>query len=719
MFPKKVRCTTISHVARRVWPLLLAGVALARALPAPGADLHATSAAFVPDREFPHLIRYCVEGWSLRDELGYTRQYAEEVRPGAVLHLFLQNRSRQPISITRVLLDGIDLSRHLAPRPSHQERGGVHAASFLLNDAATTPPAVRDRLEALGAPLWYQVRPNPVPPGGFTEVMVRLRRLPRVRHLKLGAASAAGETATATLSPARPAAVRIAAVNFGEGIGSLFLYLRREDGREFTLQSVHLDGTEVALPAHAPRHSFHGFLPVVVPLKPAWEFGSFHHIQATSRDGAVAATVLRARDPFFALGMWGYRNRGSTVEEQARDTSAAFRDHLFNTHMGMAGRQTGYLESKAGLQMLQEMGLRLMARTPDADTMRHPNLYARFLMDEPDAQDYSVDQLPPERRLGSFAQGLVERQQEWTTRDPRSLILLNVNLTYKPENWLVYGQLPDILCLDPYYQGVLHGILRGHPGRYEAFSHPYFVYAASEIARWASEPRPFHVILNSVFHVDREDPKRSFRYGTPEEKRIEFYYALAAGAKGISYWWFTPYGEYRGCGSDEPEAQAMMREQARLNAEARALEPLLATACPGAASGLKADPFTTAAPQWLMVRTLFVGTDVALILLINRDHLSDRIGTLYQPIPKARVTFQAPPWLQPTHAFRLAGGGVSPVALSRSEAGYVAPLENIELTEGLLLTTNPALADEVRARYQQLRPQLDRVLGAQTPRENP
>ena len=156
----------------------------------------------------------------------------------------------------------------------------------------------------------------------------------------------------------------------------------------------------------------------------------------------------------------------------------------------------------------------------------------------------------------------------------------------------------------------------------------------SEIARWACEPKPLHVILNSVSF--REDD-RAFRYGTPEEKRIEFYYALSAGARGISYWWFTPYGECRGCGSKEPAARLMMQEMARLNAEARSLEPLLAQSCPGAISGTKLDPFTKTLPYWLMARTLFVGNHTAIIILINRDHASDRIGTIYEPIPKATI----------------------------------------------------------------------------------
>ncbi|MDH7568761.1 MAG: hypothetical protein QHJ73_04160, partial [Armatimonadota bacterium] len=536
------------------WGVFLVALASTGAWAAPG--LRVTSAALLPDRLFPHLIRYCVEGSELREEAGLPNEFADPERRGAVLHLFVRNQGREPVEVKQVLLDGLDLSKHLLPL--YREHEGLRAASFLLNDPRTTPPTVRDQLEALGAPQWYQVRPNPVPAGGIAQVTVRLRRLPRGKTLSL-AAGASGAPAVGTrLRADRPAQLSLASVGFPEGGDRLFLYLRHAEGKEFLLRSVRLDGTETAVAPDQPRRNFAGFLPVVVTLPAAWEVGSFHHLQATTNEGEVAAAVVRAQEPFFALGMWGYRNYGETLPQRARDTCSAFRAHLFNTHMGMAGEQTGYLESAAGLQLLQEMGLRLLARAPDALTCGYPRLYARFLLDEPDVQDYFVNNLPDDRRLGCYGQALADRQRQWVAADPRTPTLLNVDLTYKPENWLVYGQLPDILAIDPYYQELLRGAYWKHPGRFGPLSHPYFVFACSEIARWAGEPRPLHVILNAISYRDPRDPAQTFRYGTPEEKRVECYYALAAGVRGISYWWFTPYGEYRGCGADDPGARAMM-----------------------------------------------------------------------------------------------------------------------------------------------------------------
>ena len=138
-----------------------------------------------------------------------------------------------------------------------------------------------------------------------------------------------------------------------------------------------------------------------------------------------------------------------------------------------------------------------------------------------------------------------------------------------------------------------------------------------ELRPGALPPEKVREIVKQLGKGKKVNIRRVEYDGTPEEKRIEFYYALAAGAKGISYWWFTPYGRYIGCGASDPSAKSMMQEMARLNAEARAVMPLLATACPGAISGSKIDPFASSSPPWLMVRTLFAGTHTAILILIN------------------------------------------------------------------------------------------------------
>lgn len=690
----KNHATPRHGIERLPFATILFGAILLCAISIPAvAQLAIVSSEVRPDREFPALLPHIIDGYDLKHGMGAPKPYSAFVSGGGVIAITVRNATPTPVTIEKVLLDGIDLLKQIVPKG--RENQDIRAAHYLLNDPETTPPEIKERLEALGQPQWVQVRPNPIPAGGFAEATVRFRRMPRIDTVELALEGAGSPRAATRVSPGKPSPLAIASVCFSDSIDRAYVYLRNRDGADFELQSVSLDGVAIELPKDAPRRSAHAFLPLELPLAPRWEHGSFHCISATTASGETASTVLRARDAFFALGMWGYRNHGNTEMERARDTCAAFRDHGFNTHMGMGGGAVADVEAQT---MLDEMGLRLMKRDPMTRDAGWRGLYARFLMDEPDAHEDAIKDLPPERRLGSYAQGLIERQRDWTEADPRTLDLLNVDLTYKPENWLTYGRLPDILAADPYYQMRLLDVYTKHPGWLSRDCTPYYVFAIAEVVRWAAEPRPAHILLNSVSFREGD---RVFRFGTPEEKRVEFYYALAAGAKGISYWWFTPYGECYGCGSDEPAAKAMMAEMKRLNIEARSLEPLLSRAHPAADSGVVLDPFASAAPAWLMTRSLFAGSDTMLVVLVNRDHSSDRVGTMFEPIQRAIVRLEPPAWLKPTEAFRVTREGVIPVTLVEKDAKLVAEFENLQLTEILVATRDPNLRATVERQWRE------------------
>jgi len=652
---------------------------------------------FTRDAEFPELMTYIKDGWDLKHGMAPPKPYRDIFPLGATIRAYVKNRSSDAAGLDDITLNGINLADHI--RPLHREHSGLRAASFLLNDPETTSEQTKKRLEEMGSPIWHRVRPNPVPPGKFAEIVIRLRRIPDVKILNLSFGHS-GVPAFQVQTGSDPELV-ITGINFSRKIDRVYLYVSQPDGLDFEMKSIELDG-ETATPEGGLK-STHGFLPLEIPLEQSWEYGSFHFISVETAQGLRDAALVRARDDFFALGMWGYRNHGNTDAERARDTCRAFRDHLFNTHMGMAGGQTGYLQKEEGLALLEEMGLRLMDRDAEKANVKHPRIYARFLLDEPDAHEHAVEKLPGHLRLGSYAQAIVGRQEKWTGIDPRNLSLLNVNLTYKPENWMVYGQLPDILAVDPYYQMRLKDVYWKHPGWLAKYCHPFYVFAISETAGWACRPRPLHVILNAVSFRKKN---RVFRYATPGEKRIEFYYALAAGAKGISYWWFTPYGNCRGCGSSDPEAKALMREMAVLNAEARSLEPLFAHSSPAARPGSRFDPFTTCLPYWLMARTLFAGPGAAAIILVNRDHASDRAGTYYQEIPRAKIDFLVPRGMKDPKVFRFASGKMAPVDNRREGDILKMEIQKIALTEILIVTDDPSIPERVRSRWEKVSPML-------------
>ena len=687
--------------------LCLAALIQAMPAPSPGQAAQLSGGVFIRDRMLPEMLTYTLGGWRLRVEMGLARPDGSDLPHGAVLRFFVKNTSDRPLEVSGVWLEGVDLAAQIVPE--HGEHGGTASAGYLLNPVEKTPPQLRETLDRLGRPVWYQVRPDPVPPGAAAEVNIRLQAPPQQERLRVRLSGPGWQSGELTVRTSDDPALRLAAVNFSPDIRRIYLYLRRTDGRDFRVREVRLDGRALPLPSNA-RGSSRGFLPVVLDLPAPLEFGSFHLFEVTDSTGQTARNVVRARDDFFALGMWGYRNYGNSVAERARDTCRTFRDHLFNTHMLMAGEQSGYLVgSDEGFALLQEMGLRVMSRDPTKQDIRSPWTYARFVMDEPDAHDYFASDLEPaELRLGSMGQGVVARQRDWTLRDRRTLCLLNIDNTYVPFNYLTYGSIPDILALDPYYIENLRGVYEKHPERISQFYTPMYVMGTAEYARLAAEPRPTHVILNSTSY--RFPDREPFRYPTPEEKRVEFYMALGAGAKGISYWWFTPYGECYGCGSGEPEAKALMRELARLNAEARTLLPELGVACPAAQPGSLSDPFASVKPFWVVSRTLFAGPDTAIVTLFNRNHSSDRQGTIFQPVEKATLTFTPPPWLEVRSAFRVEGGKLTPLELRKEEGSLTLDLGRLELGDMVVLTSDPSLHGRARERWGALEPVLKSVL---------
>ena len=109
----------------------------------------------------------------------------------------------------------------------------------------------------------------------------------------------------------------------------------------------------------------------------------------------------------------------------------------------------------------------------------------------------------------------------------------------KPDNYYAWGQSVDILQVDPYYQKRLVDAYWDNtnliPLYYQAY--PY-IYAVSRAVCSAAEPNPSNVILYSCqWQQSVNGATLVWPFPTPESKRMEIYYALAGGAKGLCYWW--------------------------------------------------------------------------------------------------------------------------------------------------------------------------------------
>jgi hypothetical protein len=661
-------------------------------------ELEILGAFYRSDIPFPQFLPFWRESWDLKDLTGETLQYAYKGMPlGGSIHIFVRNAEEKPLEIKDVTLEGTSLKRAIVFSEQRLKRY-LHPASIYFADLSVDE---RDRLISVGEPIWWRVNPQPVPPNGTTEIVVRLRRTPQSEKVRIKLKHADGTTEISV--PVQKEHPRVEDISFSPDLDRIYLYFRYPEGAGRKIVRVLMDGRDVTDSSSIGYDETLEIAPVLIHLETPVSPGSFHCFQAVYADGAVASAGIRVWSDEFAYGIWGAKPGRASDRELARWYLEDIYRHNINVQMEMIGSEAvrKFLKSEDGRRLCATLGIRRMVNDPGKGNTKNP--YAYFLVDEPDCGDYRVAGLKPHQRVGSLAQALVQRSHRLRLKDPVTPHLLNVDLTYKPDNWYIYGQLPDIFASDPYYQERLRDAYWNHPGRLPLYTKAIYVYAVGAISRSACAPKPLHLILNSVCHTEKD---RRFRYATPEEKRIEVYYAIAAGAKGISYWWYTPVGRYVGVGASDPEAAALWREIGLLGAEVRTAGPVIVRSCPVTL------PITASRRLW--VRSLLAGLDTLAIICVNDDYASDRIGTVVRPLENARVNLKLPSWLDPKDVFEITFEGIRDITWERNGSELILHLGMVELTRLILITADAQLRRRLEDLYSRFAPNVSRLVNHET-----
>lgn len=650
---------------------LLAGVT-------PGRAAEIVGAAYRADTPFPQYLPLWAEGWARAFAEGESLQTLQQKSPlGGYVHLYLRNAAAQPFEVSDIQLDGVSLSQALAF--AKDKTSGFNPASLYFSK---TPKPELDRLIAAGEPVWWKVDPVSIPAGGFGEVVIRLRRDPKAKAVVVKVV-AKGDSIERRVDVG-PRPPEIADISFSSRLDQVFLYVRHPRAAGVAPTRVLMDGGDVTGQSAIVSDGAIDIAPIVVRLGQPSAPGSFHCFQAAYPDGSTATAGIRAFGGDLVYGMWGYTNSGKDPEKNAKDCLTNLAAHNINVHMESMGNWTPFITSKAGFAFLDSIGMRRMVKW--IGNTRNPAYY--FLMDEPDAHDYAVNQLPVGRRLGSLGQPLVEHSKEIRARDAATPQLLNLDNTYKPDNYYTYAQLPDVVCADPYYQEQLSIMYNSRPGRLGHSTKATSVYASALVCRTAGAPKPVHIILNSVRHRGKGS---EFRMATPPEKRIELYYALAAGAKGISYWWFCPYDDFYGVGGADADAVALWKEIGLLGAEVRTAGPVLLRSCPAVVP--------VKASKYVWVRSLLAGQDALVLVVVNDNHANDRVGTVIHPIEKASVSVTPPSWLRAQDVFEITHQGVRVVTWKQTGPQVAIDLGTVEVTRLIVVTSDPQLRPQLETRY--------------------
>lgn len=657
----------------------IAGVLLgALSQPTLAASLEAVGSSWRPDVSYPQFQGLWSEAWSLKNQAGESIQYSTTNSSlGTYLQVYLHNASTQTVTIDDVKFEGISLTNAIAF--SGDLKAGLHPASLHFSKLPTNDV---EKLVAAGEPVWWKADPRVISPNGFAEIAVRFRRnaTSGPRDIEVLARDAG-----CTFRIPAEEQPQFAGLSFNPELTAIHAYVRHPRSPAGIPAKVLLDGENVTDRTSAGADPAVDTAPMELRLAQPLTPGSFHCLQAIYPDGSTAISAIRAWGGEFVYGMWGYINQGKTPQERVDYYLGDLKRHNVNAVMeSYGGEVTAYLAGPSGVEHSRTTGIRAMRNQPGK--VLNPLYY--FLTDEPDAHDYSVNQLKPLQRLGALAQALVVRSEDFRRQDPATPQLLNIDNTYKPENWYMYARLADVCCADPYFQEQQRIVWNNRPGWAAAFTKPTYVLGVATICGSACAPKPLHIILNSVRHDTRDG---GFRFATPAEKTIELFYALGGGAKGFSYWWYTPYGEFHGCGAGDDDAVALWRQIGLLGAQVRTAGPLLTRSCPATLS-IKAPP-----KSW--TRTLLVGTNTLVLLVVNDNIASDRMGTVVVPLPKTDLTVSLPAWLKPADAFEIAPQGIQNVTWNQSEGRLQLSLGQTDVARMIAVTASPDLRNDLQNAY--------------------
>ena len=110
-------------------------------------------------------------------------------------------------------------------------------------------------------------------------------------------------------------------------------------------------------------------------------------------------------------------------------------------------------------------------------------------------------------------------------------------------------------------------------------------------------------------------------------------------------------------------------------------------------------PVTASGRVW--VRCLLAGFDTVVLVCVNDDYASDRLGTVVQPVEKVELSVTLPSWLEPTDVFEVTSEGTRDIQSDRQDTRLTVHLGTLELTRLVLITADRDLRGSMQPKYEQ------------------
>lgn len=503
------------------------------------------------------------------------------------LHLFLVNEGDQPVTVSPPVVNGFD-------------------TAFLT----------RDELRPRDI-LWYRCRPNPVLPGEIADLTIVLPKPPD-KPVTVEIHASTGQIVTKTV-PCVPEPFRFQAIRFSRDLRTIYVYVRTNS----SLRRIRLDGEDVG---GAP--SFGGIAFKAVKLHQPLAKGSYHVLEAGS-----TAYQIRAIPAEFLIGVYGIPS-----PENAEDWAA----HGINHYLSFTSLPPetldllGKHDISAGAKYIREPLVdrnvgkvsffnEEAAKKSLADL--RPNLLYHELVDEPDAADYFAG-----KWLGSSAMELIARAQFLETADPGRYTFIQIDNTFRPGNYSVYGEAADVLATHRYGLG---SYLGGEAGS-TTVQRPAFLpdlLDSFKTFRLANEPKPFF----GVTHFFNLGPARSGRPPSVGEMRLQCYAMIASGARGVIHYIHSGSGG----GGEGARSKPLWDAMADLHAEIERVGEVVKSGTPAPDDWVKSSSPNVQAKA-------VISTDGIAVILLNLSHRSSLESFTEKPVRDAEITLRIPPWIKPS-----------------------------------------------------------------------
>ena len=530
----------------------------------------------------------------------------------ASVHLFLVNEGKSPVTVSPPVVDGF------------------HTATL-----------TRDGLH-VGSVLWYRCRPNPIPPGGTADVTIVLAE-PAEKPVSVEILASDGTKITKQVSCA-PQKLAFQAIRFGSDLRTIDLSVRADDpSRTWRVKSVRMDGRKVGSPS---CESADGFAFARIRLQEPLVKGSFHVFEVETDAGMRATAQARAIEPEFLIGVYG-----SPTDDNIKDWAA----HGCNHYLSFGSIPADLLDTFAtsGISVgAKYIGGPLVDRAAGKvtvfdeapaiktvdDVRMKPNLLYHHLVDEPDVSDYYAN-----RTLGASGMELMTRQAFFEKDDPQRFTFIQIDNTFRPRNYRVYGEAADVSATHRYSLG---SYIHSEAGT-EQYTKLQFLddlLDTSAKFRSATEPRTFWMIPQ-FFNLGNG---RSGRPPTIEEMRLQCYASVSEGASGLIHYIHSGSGGGGEGGRCKPLWDAMTD----MHAELMRVGEVVSEGTPAPMNWV-----TSSSPN--LYARLIVSGDRMAVVLINRAHRTSLESFVASPVRGAEISIHIPAWMKSSLGVVPADGGSS------------------------------------------------------------